>query len=199
MKNGINLIPDEIKRARLIKKVRGGLIAIGVIYVAILGLVFAGQRMEIKSKNADLLNIEAKRDALLSSGARQAGLARKLADIRRAEAELTKRLNATAGLSGKKIAWAYVLKRLSTEMPEGVWLRGISTSEAGSALKRVRLTGSATSNRPVAEFISALENSGLFMDLSLTYTQKREHPSGSVYDFELYMDLKKTEETVHDW
>lgn len=199
MKNGINLIPDEIKQARLIKKVRAGLIAIGIVYVAVLGLVFVGQRIEIKSKNATLSDIEAKRDALLSSGARQADLGRKLADIRRAEGELTQRLNATAGLSGKKIAWAHVLKRLSTEMPEGVWLRGISTSEAVSALKRVRLTGSATSNRPVAEFISALENSGLFTDLSLTYTQKREHPSGSVYDFELYMDLKKTGETVHDW
>lgn len=199
MKNGINLIPDEIKRARLIKKARAGLIATGVAYVAILGLVFAGQRMEIKNRNAALSAIEAKRDLLLSSGARHADLGRKLADIRRAEGELTQRLNATAGLSGKKIAWAYVLKRLSSEMPEGVWLRGISTSEAGSALKRVHITGSATSNRPVAEFISALENSGLFMNLSLTYTQKREHPSGAVYDFELYMDLKKTGETVHDW
>lgn len=199
MKNGINLIPDEIMRARLIKKVRIGIIAMGVIYVAVLGLVFAEQRMEIKSRNAELSAIEPKRDALLSSGARQADLGKKLADIRRAEGELTQRLNATAGLSGKKVAWAYVLKRLSTEMPEGVWLRGISTSEAGSALKRVHLTGSATSNRPVAEFISALENSGLFIDLSLTYTQKREHPSGPVYDFELYMDLKKTVETVHDW
>ena len=199
MKNGINLIPDEIRRARLIKKVRTGLIATGVVYVAVLGIVFAGQRMEIKNRNAALSAIEARRDSFLSSGARQADLGRRLADIRRAEGELTQKLNATAGLSGKKIAWAYVLKRLSTDLPEGVWLRGISTSEAGTALKRVRITGSAISNRPVAEFISALENSGLFTDLSLTYTQKREHPSGSVYDFELYMDLKKTGETVHDW
>ncbi|MBI2400841.1 MAG: PilN domain-containing protein [Deltaproteobacteria bacterium] len=199
MKNGINLIPDEIKRARLIKKARTGLIATGVVYVAVLGLVFAGQRMEINDRKADLSAVEAKRDSLLSSGTRQADLGRKLADIRRAEAELTQRLNATAGLSGKKIAWAHVFKRLSAEMPEGVWLRGISTSEAGAALKRVHITGSATSNRPVAEFISALENSGLFMDLSLTYTQKREQSSGSVYDFELYMDLKKNGETVHDW
>lgn len=199
MKNGINLIPDEIKRERIIKKVRTGLVAIGVVYVAVLGLVFAAERMEIKNRKAALSAIEARRDSLLSSGTRQADLGRRLADIKLTETELTQRLNATAGLSGKKIAWAYVLKRLSLEMPEGVWLRGISTSEAGSALKRVRLTGSATSNRPVAEFISALENSGLFMDLSLTYTQKREHPSGPVYDFELYMDLKKTEDTVHDW
>lgn len=199
MKNGINLIPDEIMRARLVKKARAGLVIIGVVYLAILALVFAGQRLEIKNRKAARSDIEAKRAALLSSGARQADLGIKLADIRRAESELTQRLNATAGLSGKKVAWAYVLKRLSQEMPEGVWLRGISTSEAGSALKKIHLTGSATSNRPVAEFISALESSGVFMDLSLTYTQKREHPSGPIYDFELYMDLKRTEETVHDW
>ncbi|MBI2400266.1 MAG: hypothetical protein HYV23_04305, partial [Deltaproteobacteria bacterium] len=89
MKNGINLIPDEIKRARLIKKARTGLIATGIVYVAVLGLVFAAQRMEITDKKAALSAVEAKRDSLLSSGTRQADLGRKLADIRRAEAELT--------------------------------------------------------------------------------------------------------------
>lgn len=199
MKNGINLIPDDVLRARLMKKARSSLLAVCAVYLMLLGAVFTAQKMEIKSKTAELQTIEARRDKLLSSGERQAGLGRKLAEIRRSEAELTQRLNVTAGLSGKRVAWAHVLKRLSHEVPEGVWLRALSTSEAASALKRVRITGSATSNRPVADFISSLENSGLFSELSLTYTQKREHPSGTVYDFELYMDLKKTGETVHDW
>lgn len=199
MKGGINLIPDDIKRARLQKKIRAGLVAFGVFYVALLAVVLVAQRMEAGERKAELAALETKEAELLSSGTRQAELGRKLADVKRLEADITQKINAASGLSGKKVAWAHVLKRLSADVPEGVWLRGISTSETDSALKRVRVTGSASSNRPVADFISALENSGIYKDLSLTYTQKREGKGGTVYDFELYMDLKKTTETVHDW
>ena len=152
-----------------------------------------------RSTRPALSAVEAQRDSLLTSGARHIDLGRQLSEIKKTEAALTQRLSAAAGVDGKRIAWAYVFKRLSQEVPEGVWLRSITTSEADTALKRLRLTGSATSNKPIAAFISALESSGLFKDLSLTYTQKREHKSGPVYDFEVYMDLKKTEDTVHDW
>lgn len=200
MKNGINLIPDDVVRARLAKKVRVGLIAFAVVYTVFLAVVFAFQRLDIRDKREALEQIEARQKEIFSSGSRPAELAVKLADTKRVETELTQKINAASGFSGKKIAWAYVLKRLSADIPEGVWLRGIATSESDSALKRVRLTGSSTSNSLVADFISALENSGMYKDLSLTYTQKRELAGGgSVYDFELHMDLKRTEMTVHDW
>lgn len=199
MKNGINLIPEDVTRARLLKKVRAYLVAFGVFYAVLLGVVLAAQRMDIGDKKTQLAQIEAREAELLSSGAKLSELGKKLADIKRVESEITQKISAASGLSGKKVAWAYVLKKLSADVPEGVWLRGISTSETDGALKRVRLIGSATSNRPVADFISSLENSGIYKEFSLTYTQKREGAKGVVYDFELYMDLKKTGETVHDW
>lgn len=199
MKNGINLLPEDVVRKRLIRKVRTGLVAFGVFYAVVLGGVFAAQRMDIGGKKAALSAVEAKGAALLSKDARHAELGRTLAEVKRLETELTQKINTASGFSGKKVAWAHVLKKLSADVPEGVWLRAISTSETDSALKRVRIAGSAVSNRPVAEFISTLENSGIYKDLSLTYTQKREAASGIVYDFEIFMDLKKTEETVHEW
>ncbi|CAG1066282.1 hypothetical protein BAC1_01890 [uncultured bacterium] len=199
MKNGIDLLPEEIKLERFMKKARAILIVAGFLYLAALAAILTLQRMEINDKSAGLTALEAKRDSLLASGARQTELGLRLAEIRKTEAVLAQRINATAGLSGKKIAWAFILKSLAADVPEGLWLRGISTSEASTALKKVRLTGSATSNRVVAGFISSIESSGLFTGVSLTYTQKREHQSGHVYDFELYMDLKRTENTVHDW
>lgn len=199
MKTSINFIPEDILRARLIKKVRAALVSFGVFYAIVLGGVFAAQRMDISEKRAGLSTIEAMEAELFSKDAHHAELGRKLADIKRVETELTQKISAASGLSGKKVAWAHVLKRLSSDVPEGVWLRAISTSETDGALKRLRVAGSAVSNGPVAEFLSALENSGLYKDLSLTYTQKREASKGPVYDFELFMDLKRTEETVHDW
>lgn len=199
MKNGINLIPDDVVRERLVRKVRTGLVVFGVFYAVVLGGVYAAQRMDLNAKKASLSEVESRGASLFSKDAHHAELGKKLAEVKRLETELTQKISAAAGLSGKKVAWAHVLKRLSADVPEGLWLRVVSTSETDSALKRLRVAGSALSNRPVAEFISALESSGLYKDLSLTYTQKRESASGTVYDFELFMDLKRTAETVHDW
>lgn len=198
MKNGIDLIPGEVKKERMKKKARLIAAIAGALYLASLVLIMAAQRTGINERKEALAAIEARRDELLKGKAR-GDLGGRLAAAREAETELAARVNAMASVTVRKIAWSHVLKRLSAEVPEGVWLRSVSTSDADDAFKRVRLSGSATSNRPVAMFISGLENSGVFTGVSLTYTQKREQTEGAVYEFELYMDLKKTEETSHDW
>lgn len=195
MKNGINLIPDEVRKERLMKKARSLAAVAAALYLAALLSVIGLQRSWIKEKAGELAAIEARRDELLGGGRVRTDLGASLAAARAAEAELARRISAAASVPGRKIAWSHVLKRLSAEVPEGVWLRSLSTSDAAPALKRVRLSGSATSNRPIAGFISRLENSGVFTDVSLKYTQKREQ---AAYDFELYMDLDETGEGAHE-
>jgi len=195
MKNGINLIPDEVRKERLMKKARSLAAVAAALYLAALLSVIGLQRSWIKEKAGELAAIEARRDELLGGGRVRTDLGASLAAARAAEAELARRISAAASVPGRKIAWSHVLKRLSAEVPEGVWLRSLSTSDAAPALKRVRLSGSATSDRPIAGFISRLENSGVFTDVSLKYTQKREQ---AAYDFELYMDLDETGEGAHE-
>lgn len=84
-------------------------------------------------------------------------------------------------------------------MPEGLWLRGVSSSDAEGGGKRIRVLGSAAANRAVADFIFTLENSGYFSNVTLAYTQKRDLERAHVYDFELNMNIRKNEETTHDW
>ena len=69
----------------------------------------------------------------------------------------------------------------------------------GGGAKRVRVMGSATANKAIADFIFTLENSGFFSSVTLAYTQKRELQAGQAYDFELYMNINKTGETSYDW
>ncbi len=199
MKNGINLIPDEVRKERLLKKACVFSALAGVIYLVALVFMSAEQRSEIREKRELLSSVEARRDELLGGARGRADFGGRLAAAREAEAELTRKISATDSISGRKTAWSHVLKRLSAEVPKGVWLRSVATTDAAPQLKRVRLSGSATSNRPLAGFISSLENSGVFTGVSLTYTQKREQAAGAVYDFELSMELKKTDEAAHEW
>lgn len=198
MTGGINLVPDDIRKSWLVIKVRMALIAAGALYLVVLSAVFVQQRHAIGLKRAEAAVATQRMEGLLSGGANYTELASRLQQARLAEADLTKRLSVTAGIS--RTAWSRVLKKLSHDVPKGVWLRGISTTDAAEAGgKRVRLVGSAVGNKPVADFVFALENSGYFANVTLAYTQKRDIPTGQVYDFELFMGLKRTEETSYAW
>ncbi|OGP15102.1 MAG: hypothetical protein A2054_03655 [Deltaproteobacteria bacterium GWA2_55_10] len=197
MIKGINLIPDDIKKGWLKKKVRKALLGAGIAYFVLLGGVVVQQRSAVAAKRVEAAQAAAEKEGLLSKGSGYLDLSKRLQLAKQSEAELSKKLGAAAGLS--RIAWSNVLKRISNDVPEGLWLRGVSSSDAEAGGKRIRVLGSAAANRAVADFIFTLENSGYFSSVTLAYTQKRELEAGHVYDFEVYMNLRKNEDTTNDW
>lgn len=199
MIKGINLIPDDLKSRWRLRKVRKALIAAAAVYLVFLGAVFTSQRAGISEKKAELASLRAELDSLASSGSRHMEFAMSLKRIKAAEAELNGRLSAASGLSGKRIAWSSVLKKLSHDIPGGVWLRSISTADADGGSKRLKMLGSASTNKGIADFIFTLENSGYFDDVKLSYTQKKDYGKDFVFEFEIYMDLKDTGEVMHEW
>lgn len=187
--NGINLLPEDIRRKRRLRTIRRYLYAAGALYAVALVAAFAMQRLELGEKKAELASLQAELQEASAGASGYPELARKLSEIRSAEAELSRRLGAVAGLSEGRVEWSYLLKRLSIDTPKGVWLRSIATSDDAGG-KKVRLLGGASSNRSLAEFISTLERSGYLEGVSLTYSQKRG--DSETYDFELGMVLSKT-------
>jgi len=194
---GINLIPDDIRKGWRRKKLRKALIVAVAAYFLLLGGVLVQHRSALAAKRVEAARAQAEKEALLSKGSGYIELSKRLQAAKQSEAELSRKLGATAGLS--RTAWSNVLKRIGNDVPEGLWLRGVSSSDAEGGGKRIRVLGSAAANRAVADFIFTLENSGYFSNVTLAYTQKRDLEGAHVYDFELYMNLKKNEETTHDW
>lgn len=201
MIKGINLIPDDIQRQWRIQGIRKSLSAVAVVYLVILSLVFINQRLAISEKKAEAAGILTQRDALISKSSQYSELSTKLRGIQQAEAELKRRLSLTSDLSDKRISWSAILKKLSNDIPSGVWLKSLSTSDIqGSGGKKIRVLGNSSSNRAIADFIFTLENSGYFQDVSLSYSQKKEIANKSlVYDFEVYMTVKRTDEIMYEW
>ena len=197
MTEGINLIPDDIRKGWRRKKLRKALIVAVAAYFLLLGGVLVQHRSALAAKRVEAARAQAEKEALLSKGSGYIELSKRLQAAKQSEAELSRKLGATAGLS--RTAWSNVLKRIGNDVPEGLWLRGVSSSDADGGGKRIRVLGSAAANRAVADFIFTLENSGYFSSVTLAYTQKRDLEGAHVYDFELYMNLKKNEETTHDW
>ncbi|MBI5453878.1 MAG: PilN domain-containing protein [Deltaproteobacteria bacterium] len=197
---GINLIPEDIQKAWRVRKWRLAFIGAGACYVLFLIAVFALQRAELSRLKAEEAALVSAKDALAGRSSEYALLTKRLSEIRAAEGELSQRIGVASELKDKRVSWSFVLKNLSHEVPKGVWLRSLSTSDVqGTTDKKVKFLGSATNNRAVADFIFKIENSGRFRDATLSYSQKRDLGGNIVYDFEVYATLRKTGEVLYEW
>lgn len=199
MVQGINLIPDEIRRSWRTVRARRWMLAAAIAYAAILVAVFALQRLSIGSASKDIAALEAKRMELAAKSGEYAALTARLGEIQRAEAELRRRYSAAVGLADRRVSWSTILKRLSGDLPRGVWLRSLATSDGqGLDDRRIRFTGSATAHKGIADFIFILENAGYFRDVSLAFSQKRDQDSITVYDFEISAAIRVSEEILYE-
>ncbi len=193
---GINLIPDEVKREWRQKRLKAVFVVLAVLYLGALVLVFLNQRSELNARTAELKTLTLQKEQLVEKSARYVELRTKLDSIRRSESALEKRFALAGVIAAKRISWSVVLKRLSRDIPGGVWLRSLSTSGDGPE-NIVRFLGTATSNMAVADLVFTLENAGYFVDVDLSYSQKRDFGSKTVFDFEIAAKLKKTIEVMY--
>ena len=200
MIKGVNLIPDDIQSQWRLGRWRSMLWAAGIIYAVVFAAFFIFQAKDLIDKRASLKSLEKEKASLIAANAQYSELSLKVDTMRKTESELQKRLGVASELAGKKVSWSVILRRLSADIPARVWLRSLSThDEEATGVKKIRFVGSAMSNRAVGDFAFFLENSGFAQDVTLLYSQKRELNSIYVYDFEITMDLKKTEELIHVW
>ncbi len=198
MIKGINLMPDEIKEGWRLKRWRRTFILAAAAYLVVPGLVYFRQQTVIREKRAEEAALLKEKASLAGKDAIYTELSRRIRDVRQAETELKKNVNVTADLVDKRISWSTVLKKLSHDAPQGLWLKNLSTSDAAGG-KKLRVLGAALSNRAVADFIFTLENSGYFDNVALSYTQRRDFDSETIYDFELSASLRKTDEVMYEW
>ncbi|MBI5238661.1 MAG: PilN domain-containing protein [Deltaproteobacteria bacterium] len=197
--NGINLIPDDIRRLWMIRRWKFYIWPLFACWAAALVLIYLGQRSDIAGKRKEAGFLAQEKGMLIAGSAQYALLSARFSDIQKTESELKNRLSLAKDLSDKRIAWSVVLKRLSHDIPQDVRLKGITTSDGDRQQKKVKFVGSAAAGKAVADFVFILENSGYFTDVELSYAQKRDFDSMTVYDFEILTALKVTDEVIYEW
>ncbi len=199
MIKGINLIPEELSRYYRLRKWRRIIIFFSCVYVISLASIFMYQRYLISQKMVELKRLVVEKEVLVAKSQEYTRILQRIQDIQRREEEIKRRFAFLSEVEKKRITWSGMLKRISNDIPDGVWLRGMSTSDIEKTEgKRIRFLGSAVSNRGVAEFIFTLENSPIFGDISLAYLQKREQDSITVYDFEVHANLQRTDGIIYE-
>jgi len=216
-KKTINLVPEDIRERWKAKRVRTVAVAVAIVYLIGVVAVYAGTRASVSGMQTTIDTLAAEKAALAARSAEYRELTIRLAETRKAEADYRRRLDTAMKLTEGIVSWSAVLKRLSNDIPGGVWLRTLSTADAGpvgaapggsggqpaaaprGGSKKVRFLGTAVANGAIADFIFTLENSGYFTGVDLSYTQKREVLSSTVYDFEVEGTIKPTSEIMYEW
>ncbi len=206
MIKGINLIPVEIQESFKRRKVRVLFYASVALYILLLGALYYSIHSSVSAKRFKLAALEEQRRGIELEGAEYQSLTATIAGINSNEQDLKRRLDLASGLTRDRVLWSSVLKRMSNDLPKGIWLRSMTTSDISGALsgsgkgdKQVRLHGSGLTPNSVSDLIFTLENSGYFWNVRLAYTPKKELEAGTVYDFEVITRLKRGVEGIYGW
>lgn len=109
-------------------------------------------------------------------------LAGVMADIEKYEAQkktFEEKIKVIEALKEKQKVPVRFLDEVSKKVPDGLWLKRLSFSEG-----KVSISGRAFSNNIIADFISELESTGFFKDVSLKdSTMSPTSEGGGVFDF----------------
>jgi type IV pilus assembly protein PilN len=181
----INLLPSDERASRRkisLPTISGG----AVLWVSLGVFVYAGAVAGIwVLQSHKITEYETKIQALKEESAR---LAPQLARIRKLQEEreaVNKRLGIIAALDKDRYVRVRMMNDLAGTLPDNCWITDMN--ETGGA--SVEIEGVTFSNFIIADFMTSLERSGRFADVSLVKAQEGEIESVRVVKFDLSAKL----------
>jgi len=171
----LNLIPEDVRASRAIKKKSREVIKLGTFLMVILVLFCATFLTQILLKGFYLKKLQ-------QSYARENREVKEVAEVSTRTAIIKRFLN-------KKGEALYVLSELFNLMPQEVYLSSINFRDG----ETVTFTGTADSMSEVFSLVTELENSRVFKNVKVDFTKSRRHKDLEVADFGLTLLLENRE------
>jgi len=113
----------------------------------------------------------------------------KLEELNQQKASLEQKINLINSLKAEQDRAVRIMDAVSRNLPEWVWL-----TEAGYDARGLQIKGKALSNNLIADYISNLEASDIFMKVNLSSSTLRKVQKNEFLEFALNMSIEKAEE-----
>jgi len=113
----------------------------------------------------------------------------KLEEQKKLKASLERKINLINDLRSQQDLAARIMDQLSRSLPDWVWLSEVSYDSKGLQIK-----GKALSNNLIADYMTSLENSPVFMNVSLISSTQKKTQRNEYLDFSLSALIKKKPE-----
>lgn len=170
----INLLPVKVsRRQEAVKRelLLGGIGLVGVLIVCVLlQLLLVAKVNEVRSANAaiekDLENLKA--------------IVARVDEIEKFNQELRRKLAVIEELQANKIGPVHLLDELSAATPEKLYLRNLSEKQ-----KKLNITGYASSNEVISQFLINLEKSEWFDEVFLISIDQQDVEGFNLKSFEI--------------
>jgi len=184
----INLLPHREARRELKKKVfwaaTAGSAIVGALMVGLVWSILQGY----------ISNQEARNDFIRGENRKLDAQIKEIATLRQEIEGLRSRQRAVEDLQADRNLPVYLLDELVKQVPEGIYLRSIKQEE-----RKVNVTGWATTNERVSEFLRNLQNNSKVLEKPELIEIKvaPQGPAGlnrRVFEFALNFTMKPTPE-----
>jgi len=115
----------------------------------------------------------------------------KLEQVQSVRASLERKINLINDLRSQQDQAARIMDQLSRSLPDWVWLTGVTYDSKG-----LQINGKALSNNLIADYMTSLENSPVFMNVSLINSTQRKAERNEYLEFSLSAAIKKKPEAA---
>jgi Tfp pilus assembly protein PilN len=191
----INLLKPETKDIRettvtpgapevTVKKAPNLASLIFLLLVVVLGGYLFLQRRAFDRENELLTTAKLEKEKLQYVTA-------KLEEQKKLKASLERKINLINDLRSQQDLAARMMDQLSRSLPDWVWL-----TEATYDSKGLQVKGKALSNNLIADYMTSLENSPVFMNVSLINSTQKRSQRNEYLEFSLSALLEKKAEAA---
>lgn len=184
----VNLLPHRAARRERQKKLfwflTGMSVVTGLLMIAVVGSILQGYIARQEARNEFVRNENRKLDTQI----------KEIATLRQEIDSLRARQRAVEDLQADRNQPVYLLDEVAKQVPEGIYLRAIKQED-----RKVNVSGWATSNERVSEFLRNLQNNSRVIERPELIEIKvaGAGPQGvnrRVFEFSLNFTLKPTPE-----
>jgi len=193
----INLIPSafKVKQRYDLRKIVSTCVILSLIAI---GLIHLHQITSIQRYKKEIATYQMTKGKLLKEKVTLENILLDWEAVSVEEKRIDKIATVIEEINNRRIIWSEVLKRITRIIPPALWLVRLRVIEEeleenrGQKLeiaKKLILKGSSLDNVGVTDFLTHLEESGIFSKVTLEYSQKKILGTETVFDFEIKGEL----------
>jgi len=189
----INLLPPEVRRRQRTRRQVALVVVVGVVILALLGVLFLFQQLKLNGLRRDLAAQEQVNEDLRRQIA-------ELSEFDQLQRELAASEQLFSQLMADEVRWSAVLRDISLVIPGDVWLDSLDASlqtaaegETGTVTQgligQISMSGFGLSHRSVALWLTRLEDVQGFVNPWASNSQQTRIGESEAVQFSSTVDL----------
>lgn len=166
-------VSDFAEEAKESKISTAAAVSAGVITVAVIGFLYVTQASSLEDK-------EKLHKEKIARKAQLKDVENTLKDLERTKKDLTRKVALIAQLKARRQSTVKMMDKVSSALPEWVWLTGLKFSG-----DKLTLSGKAIHNNLIADFINNLKAMGNFLDIEFKGSTRKKQSGLDVFAFNI--------------